>query len=50
MHNLLQKFIIICQVERGLSKNSLSSYKTDLTDFINFNKEAEINKKQFVNI
>ena len=45
MNQYLDKFLIICQVERGLSKNTVSSYKTDLIDFINFNKTSEINKK-----
>ena len=45
MNQYLDKFLIICQVERGLSKNTVSSYKTDLVDFINFNKTSEINKK-----
>ncbi len=45
LSEMLKKFLIICHVERALSKNSLSAYKTDLSNFIEFNKEKIIDKQ-----
>jgi len=36
MHKLLEEFINYLSVERGLSKNTISSYRTDLVSFLNY--------------
>jgi integrase/recombinase XerD len=36
MHKLLDEFLNYLSVERGLSKNTISSYRTDLISFLNY--------------
>jgi len=42
MENILQEFLAYLLVERGLSKNTLSSYKIDLLKYISFLKKQNI--------
>ena len=44
---LLENFLEVLASEKGLSKNTLYSYKIDLDQFINFVKKKKINTKDF---
>lgn len=48
MHQFLKEYLAILKLERNLSVNTISSYKNDITSFINFIEEK--NTKDFSNV
>lgn len=49
MYNILKHFSGFLALEKGLSKNSISAYNSDLRDFINYLKEINISSFKRVN-
>ena len=44
--DLIQNFLFFLYSEKGLSQNTITSYKFDLTDFINYTESIKINLQQ----
>lgn len=48
METLLKAFLDFSSIEKGLSKNTLSAYQTDLTRYLNYLKKKKVNSLERV--